>query len=149
MVYSLNKTTSAKVRRGVRLGKIIVGRCKRVTSRLSGSPSMTAWIRDRGDKTLRLDYDLGDDSMVFDLGGYEGQWSSDIFAKYRCLIHIFEPVEEFATNIEKRFAKNDKVVVHRFGLSNRTFKTNIFVDADATSVFKPSSESRLVSLIKA
>lgn len=38
------------------------------------------WFRDQGDSTLRLDYDLNADSLVVDVGGYLGQWSSDIFA---------------------------------------------------------------------
>ena len=31
---------------------------------------------------LRLDYNLNENSVVFDLGGYEVQWASDIFSKY-------------------------------------------------------------------
>ena len=37
------------------------------------------WLADNGDKTYRLDYNLNENSVVFDLGGYEGQWASDIF----------------------------------------------------------------------
>ena len=42
------------------------------------------WFRDKGDQTLRLNYDLNEHSVVFDLGGYEGQWSADIFQRYQC-----------------------------------------------------------------
>jgi len=69
------------------------------------------WFRDQGDKNLRLNYDLDENSMVFDLGGYEGQWASDIFSMYCCSIHVFEPVEEFADKIIKRFSKNKKIIV--------------------------------------
>ena len=41
-----------------------------------------SWLQDNGDETLRLDYELTPDSMVLDLGGYRGQWASDIFDKY-------------------------------------------------------------------
>ena len=40
------------------------------------------WFKDNGDKTHRLNYNLNEKSIVFDLGGYEGQWASDIFSKY-------------------------------------------------------------------
>jgi hypothetical protein len=49
--------------------------------------------------------------MVFDVGGYEGQWSSDIFSKYVCHIHIFEPVPEYADQIASRML-NDLVKLH-------------------------------------
>jgi hypothetical protein len=49
--------------------------------------------------------------MVFDVGGYEGQWSSDIFSKYVCHIHIFEPVPEYAEQIASRML-NDLVKLH-------------------------------------
>lgn len=107
------------------------------------------WFRDQGDKTLRLNYDLDKNSVVFDLGGYEGQWSSDIFSMYECSIQIFEPVEDFVSRIEERFSRQKKIVVHRFGLSNENRKTQIYLDRDATSVFKSSSESREIRLVKA
>src|SRR5690349_17857574 len=75
------------------------------------------WFADNGDKTLRLYYDLDEDSTVFDLGGFEGQWASDIYSMYSCTIHIFEPVNEYAQNIKRRFAKNKKVHVHQYGLA--------------------------------
>jgi len=107
------------------------------------------WFRDYGDKTLRLDYDLDENSVVFDLGGYEGQWASDIYSKYCCRIFIFEPVPEFAKNIEQRFLKNPKISVQRFGLSGETCKENLNVSADGSSVFKQSSNSVEITLLKA
>jgi len=94
------------------------------------------WFKDQGDKTLRLNYDLNNDDIVFDIGGYEGQWASDIFSKYCCSIHIFEPVPEFALNIKKRFSQNHKIFVWDFGLADNSYKTSIETNQDATSVFK-------------
>lgn len=107
------------------------------------------WHANNGDKTLRLDYDLDQDSIVFDLGGYEGQWSSDIFSKYRCTIHCFEPVELFAKNIENRFANNNKILVHQFGLSNENKRVKISHRADGSSIFRgqPKEEIQLVKAI--
>ena len=107
------------------------------------------WFSDNGDKTLRLQYDLESTAIVFDLGGYEGQWTSDIFSMYCCYIHVFEPVEKFATRIVKRFSKNNKIFIHKFGLSNMNQKTQIFVDADSSSTFKTKASSDEIHLIKA
>jgi len=99
------------------------------------------WLKIQGDKTLRLNYDLDESSIVFDLGGYEGQWTSDIFSKYCCFIHVFEPVKEFFKNIERRFYKNEKIIVHSYGLSNKNETVKITLDKTSSSIFKSGKET--------
>ena len=112
-----------------------------------------AWIAAGNDRTLRLDYDLTESSQVFDLGGYERQWASDIYATYRCQVHVFEPVERFAARIERRFARNPAIHVHRFGLAGETKTIQLTVDADRSSAFVPgttvASETEAVALVRA
>lgn len=94
------------------------------------------WRADKGDKTHRLYYtDLKKHSMVFDLGGYEGQWTSDIYSMYRCRIHVFEPVVDFAQQISRRFRWTPDIFVHQFGLSNRSWTGKIALDEDKSSLF--------------
>lgn len=107
------------------------------------------WFLDKGDKTLRLDYPLNENSVVFDLGGYEGQWASDIFSKYCCFIHVFEPVEKFFNKIEQRFSKNEKIFVHQFGLSNDNKKEKISIDGDSSSSFKTKDAGEYIELVSA
>ncbi len=107
------------------------------------------WFKDNGDKTLRLDYHLSDHSVVFDLGGYEGQWASDIFSMYICQIHIFEPVEKFADKIAQRFSQNEKIFVHRFGLSDLSGKLQISIDGDSSSTFKGKADVEEIELVRA
>ena len=112
------------------------------------SPSEREVIRffkDNGDKTHRLFYNLDEGSLVFDLGGYEGQWSSDIFAMYGCTIHVFEPVPQYADIIARRFSQNTKVHLHRFGLSNETRSSLISLEGDKSSIFRIGTlEIRLI-----
>ena len=91
---------------------------QQVTSNSIQAKRVVQWFKDDGDKTHRINYDLNKDAVVIDLGGYEGHWAADIFCKYDCYIHIFEPVQEFAQNIKERFEKNKKVRVYTYGLSN-------------------------------
>jgi FkbM family methyltransferase len=97
------------------------------------SPELREWRRIDGDRTLRLDYELGPDSVVLDVGGYEGQWASDIVAMYGCRIHVFEPVPEYAGRIERRFARNPLVTVHAAGLAEEEGTALLSVSADASS----------------
>jgi FkbM family methyltransferase len=118
-----------------------------------GSSSLQAlrvvpWFRDNGDKTLRLNYELNEKSVVIDLGGYEGQWAADIFCKYVCSIHVFEPVKKFADNIEERFKKNSKVMIYAYGLSKANIKEKLSISADSSSTFKPGQETEEIQLVK-
>jgi len=108
-----------------------------------------SWKKVGGDKTLRLNYDINKDSIVFDIGGYEGQWSSDIFSKYCPKIHIFEPIKEFANKISERFKKNDKIIVHDFGLINKTIESSFSLNNDSSSLFLKTQNTTIVKLRKA
>lgn len=110
--------------------------------------SVQRWFDDKGDKTLRLDYNLDVNSVVFDLGGYEGQWSSDIFSMYLCNIYIFEPVEYFHNYIVNRFKYNAKIHAFQFGLSNENEICQIGFDNDGSSIFKKGNTTE-IKLVKA
>jgi len=89
--------------------------------------SYKKWVNDNGDKTLRLNYNLSKNSLVFDLGGYRGNWANDIYKKYECKIFIFEPVSFFYKNIKKRFEFTNKIKVFNFGISDSNKETKIFL----------------------
>ncbi len=104
------------------------------------------WFKDKGDQTLRLNYLLNADSVVFDMGGYEGQWASDIFSMYGCYIHVFEPVKEFADNIRSRFKHNDKITVHQFGLAEANKTLDLSLEENSSSTFKSNGVTIKISL---
>jgi len=99
------------------------------------------WHAVRGDETLRLDYDLDASSIVFDLGGYKGQWASDIFARYASQIYVFEPVGAFAVRIQKRFERNPRILVHPFGLASADGVVTIAVtESDWSSIHRVGAD---------
>jgi len=93
------------------------------------------WLIVKGDETLRLNYPLSRNSIVFDLGGYKGQWASDVYSRYLCTIYVFEPVKEFFEKIKDKFSKNSKIKVFNFGISNKTKREIIFLDEDGSSTY--------------
>jgi FkbM family methyltransferase len=108
------------------------------------------WFQVNGDKTLRLDYNkLNETSVVFDLGGYEGQWASDIHAKYCSTVYVFEPFPAYAENISTRFRKNPKIKVFPFGLGKTDEIIKLYADNDATSSFKQKGASVDIQIVKA
>lgn len=78
------------------------------------------WFDVDGDNTLRLDYPLDENSIVFDVGGYLGDWAEPIYDRYKSTIYVFEPVPEFYEKLHNRFANNPRIHVYNFGLSNYT-----------------------------
>jgi len=94
------------------------------------------WFAADGDENLRFDYDLNSESLVIDLGGYKGQWASDIYARFNCHVLVFEPVKSFAEKIEKRFKKNPRVEVFRVALGASKRQDIIALDEDGSSVYR-------------
>lgn len=95
---------------------------------------------------MRLDYPLNQNAVVFDVGGFEGQWASDIFARYLCSVHVFEPVPSFAEHILHRFARNDRIKVHCTALGSSEGSTTLAVDGDASSSESGSTNRIVVRL---
>ena len=93
------------------------------------------WFKDKGDKTMRLNYPLNEGSLVIDVGGYKGEWANEIFKKYRSNIIIFELHRPFHEQIRKRFAGNNKIRPFPVGLGSQTEQVNFSVAENSSSVF--------------
>jgi len=133
---------------GMTAGRILVRRtlervagwCAALGRRAYTSPlerEHQRWTAVDGDHSLRLDYPLDADSVVVDLGGYRGQWASDVFARFGCRIHVFEPVPAFAEGLRRRFAANPRIAVHQCGLASSDAEVDFYLRADGTSQFAP------------
>ena len=106
------------------------------------------WFAANGDLTLRLDYQLDENSIVFDLGGYVGDWTSRIWEKYKCNIFVFEPIPHLSEQIKNKFLSNEKIKVFNFGLSNETKKLNINYSEDGSSFHSNAGKQIIECQIK-
>jgi FkbM family methyltransferase len=114
---------------------------------------------------MRYDYPLNAGSLIWDVGGYKGDFTAGMIDKYDCYSSIYEPVVEFHSKISVRFATNPKVEVFNFGLSNvealkdmsvmgdsssthRGTKSDVGVMRDVVSVMKTFKEPTNIDLIK-
>ncbi len=96
------------------------------------------WFKDKGDSTLRLDYPLTEDSVVFDIGGYKGEWAQKIAERYNPYICIFEPVPKFYSLIIEKFKKNPKVSIFNFGLFDKNRVEKLSINHDSSSIYRSS-----------
>src|SRR5262245_26572229 len=92
---------------------------------------------------LRYAYPLTEDSLVIDVGGYEGNFAREIAENYRCQILCFEPV--FYERIEALNLPNVKVIPAALGAFSgyREFG----VSNDSTGKFSSGAERVVVPVI--
>ncbi|VAX34855.1 hypothetical protein MNBD_UNCLBAC01-1097 [hydrothermal vent metagenome] len=120
--------------------------CKLYVIRDPFTVSVNKWFKDDGDNTLRLNYPLTEDSIVLDVGGYEGEWSNKIYEKYESHIFIFEPVVKYYEKITNRFSSNKKIKVYNFGLADKDTTAAISMLNDGSSIYKLKGESEKIIL---
>jgi FkbM family methyltransferase len=102
--------------------------------------ALKKWKELKGDSTYRLNYDLNVNSVVFDVGGYQGWFTDQIYNKYKCNVYVFEPVLPYYEKIKQMFKGNNKVKVFPFGLSYKNNKLDIIINADSTSAYRSKKE---------
>lgn len=107
------------------------------------------WYKKDGDKNLRIDYALDSSSVVYDVGGYHGDWAEDIHKKYGATIEVFEPVERFVKLLQKKFTGNDKIHIYPYGLSDKNETATISLEEASSSLFKTKGSSEKIKLVAA
>jgi len=105
------------------------------------------WFSIGGDDSLRINYPLNKDSLVLDLGGYEGTWTQKIYDKYQCSIHVFEPIPNLYKNLVEKFKDKDKIKIYNFGISDENKEIEISLLNDGSS-FYIESENKVKTKVK-
>lgn len=95
--------------------------------------SFRRWKKD-GMEPRRLQFpNLTDESVVFDIGGFEGGWADEIARRYGCKIHVFEPHPRFAAKLLQKYAGDERITVHSFALGSADGTLNLSDAGDASS----------------
>jgi FkbM family methyltransferase len=93
------------------------------------------WNEVDGDNTLRVNYDLDEKSIVFDIGSHKGEFAKKIGKKYGSRLYCFEPIGSFYNSTR---LKNERAKVYKFGLGASDRVQKIFMMDNGTSVFNYS-----------
>ena len=120
------------------------GKLQKAHLRLTVGPRLwevQRWVADRGDLRLRLDYPLTAEDVVWDVGAFEGQWASDISAKFGCTVHAFEPMPDFSAVVRNRLGRNPRITVHDFGLGATDASVMMTAADDGSSHVKPAARA--------
>lgn len=101
------------------------------------------WIRHNPDDDLRFRYDLPPRANILDVGGYAGDFAARFVKLCGANVTVFEPVLDFAVQIEKRFAGDPRVRVYAVGLSDKDEVVEFDLAADASGTFGSSEGQRI------
>ena len=106
------------------------------------------WRRDSGDINLRYDYNLNENSIVFDLGGFRGEFANKIYEKFSCKVYVFEPVKLLYNEIVSKFRGNPNIKIFNFGLYNKTCEADIYLNGSSSShITNSSSVKETIKLV--
>lgn len=127
------------------LGESIVNaieaRRERVRKRLPGAHG--EFFRSGGNALL-YEVPVTTGSIVIDAGGYMGEWTSKMIARYGCRSEIYEPFPLCAEKLKYLFRSNSMVNVHAAALGGSARTTRFTFFADGTSEFGSSASGQVV-----
>lgn len=128
--------------------KILLNKDKKKLSQadLLQSERVKPWLAINGDQYLRLNYELNSRSVVFDIGGYKGEFATSIFCKYNSHVYVFEPVKDYFAVIEDKFSHNDKVIPYNFGLGGIEEDIQITLQGDSSSIFLEGGKKETIKV---
>jgi FkbM family methyltransferase len=105
------------------------------------------WFADDGDNTHRFNYVLTPDSVVFDVGGYKGDFTQGIVDRFHCNVFCFEPVKEFFDQISKRFQSTPKVFVYNCAILDSKRIGAIYINKDESNMYLKEGKRQSIVVI--
>jgi FkbM family methyltransferase len=94
-----------------------------------------------GGNNLLYDLPVTTGSLVIDAGGYQGEWTAGMIARYGCKSHIYEPVPAFYEHCKDFFKNNSLVQVHEAALGASDRKTIFNLLDNGTSEHRVSDSA--------
>lgn len=84
--------------------------------------------------------------MVIDLGGFDGQWASDVFSRYLSNVYVFEAIPEYAGDIAQRFSSNSKIKVYPFAVGRENRVDFMQLAGVGSSMFRAATDQKSVQV---
>lgn len=85
-------------------------------------------------------FDLNKDSIVFDVGGYIGDFTKSIYEKYGSIIYCFEPVVKYAESLKYKFSSYTNIKVFPFGIMDENKSLLFYINKDKSSLIEVNGE---------
>ena len=96
------------------------------------------------EELMRYTYPLTTESVVWDCGGFKGDFAAEISRRYNCQIRVFEPIPTFYARTASRLSGCANIQVYNYAIGGSSGKLLFQVDGDATGAYATSGHSVLV-----
>lgn len=108
---------------------------RQARNRLRDPSPLGDFYRHGGNTKLYTGLPLTEADWVLDAGGYHGEWTAGILARYGCRSEVFEPAPAFAQICSELFEQNHRVRLHPVALGASNRKVSFSFAEAGTSVF--------------
>lgn len=105
------------------------------------------WNLNKGDDKLSFDYKLNEESLVFVVGAFEGDYLGKLHQKFQCRIYGFEPIDDYFSILINKFKKYQNIKLFNFGLSDKNEKVKFSKIGESSSAYK-SGEQYIEAYLK-
>lgn len=95
---------------------------------------------------INFDYQLDPMSVVFDVGGYHGDFAKLIRDKYGCGVHVFEPVREHFSIIVEKFKNDPMIWPYNIALEDRNAEAQISLLDNSSSLYSESDKKEEIRI---
>jgi len=94
-----------------------------------------------------MKFNLPENPILFDVGGFKGDWVKIAKETYvNPIVYVFEPVKSFYDRIVDRYKGDQHVKVFNFGLSDVSRCETISIDGDSSSVLLKRGHQETIQL---
>lgn len=95
--------------------------------------------RDAGNHWLNDNLQLLASAQVIEIGGYLGNWTEYVSARYDCFVRVYEPVREYYERLVTRFSNRPKVSVFQAAVENFDGEMRIAVMDEGSTFYTPGA----------
>lgn len=100
-----------------------------------------------------LFYDLSDNSVVFDVGAFEGKWSEWVVETYGCNVFAYEPFLNNFVVAQKRLKKLKSVVLSQSAIGRTDGTCNLYIteNRDGCSIYNRANapvKKKIIETVK-
>lgn len=96
--------------------------------------------RKDGGIEILLDLNLNEESVVFDVGAYTGNFSKRILDKFNCNVYCFEPIKKHFNILKRNLHRYKKVKFFNIALGDKWEEIEIVVKEDRSSMYISDGE---------
>jgi FkbM family methyltransferase len=114
--------------------------------------SLNKWKSDNGDETHIFNYNINENSIIIDLGGYHGVWVEKFLEKIHPIspkVILVEPVTQFYDHLITKFKNYKNVIIMNCGVSTdgKESTKDLFFSSDGSSTnFKEGRSIKIDTL---